>query len=58
MGMFKSKKVAVQPAQTDMEKEKEETKVNKARLLGTEGENKGAELNQAQGASIRKVFGN
>lgn len=55
MGMFKSKKVEVQPAQTDMEEEK---KVNKARLLSTEGENKGAELNQAQGASIRKVFGN
>lgn len=55
MGMFKSKKVTVQPAQSDMDEEK---KINKARLLGTEGENKGAELNQAQGASIRKVFGN
>lgn len=58
MGMFKSKKVAVQPAQTDMENEKEEAKANKARLLATEGENKGAELKQAQGGSIRKVFGN
>ena len=58
MGMFKSKKVAVQPAQTDMEKEKEEARASKARLLATEGENKGVELNQAQGSSIRKVFGN
>ena len=58
MGMFKSKKVVVQPAQKDMEEEKEEAKASKARLLATEGQNKGAELNQAQGTSIRKVFGN
>ena len=56
MGMFKSKKVVVQPAQKDMEEEKEEAKASKARLLATEGQNKGAELNQAQGTSIRKVF--
>lgn len=55
MGFFKSDKVTAQPAQKEAEEEKA---VSKARLLGTEGENKGAELNAKQSGSIRKVFGN
>ena len=56
MGFFKSDKVSTpQPAQTEA---KEEKAVSKARLLGTEGGNKGAELNAKQSGSIRKVFGN
>lgn len=58
MGMFKSPKVSTQPAETKAEEEKKETKLNKARLLETEGQNKGAELMASQGQSIRKVFGN
>lgn len=54
MGFFGSKKkVSVQPAQ---EEAKEEKAVNKARLALTEGENKGSELTNKQGRSIRKVF--
>lgn len=55
MGFFKKESsVATQPAQTEAQEEKA---VNKARLLATAGENKGAELSANQGASIRKVFG-
>lgn len=39
------------------EAEKESAKA-KSRLLGTEGQNKGAQLQQGQGQSIRKIFGN
>ena len=51
MGMFKSKSVSVKPQEAE-----EEKAVNKARLLATEGENKGQELLNNQGRSIRKVF--
>ena len=54
MGFFKSDKVTAQPTK----QAKEEKAVNKARLLETEGENKGVELNANQSGSIRKVFGN
>ena len=58
MGFFgKAKSVAPSPEINSATKEKEEAK-NKARLLETEGENKGAELQANQGASVRKVFGN
>ena len=60
MGMFKSKTVSVQPAETTADEEKNETQeaVKKARLLETKGQNKGAELAAGQGVSIRKIFGN
>ena len=60
MGMFKTKTVEVQPAQTTATEEKKETQeaVKKARLLETKGQNKGAELAQNQGQSLRKIFGN
>lgn len=38
------------------DKEKEETAKAKARLLETEGGNKGSELNQSQGRSVRRIF--
>lgn len=37
---------------------KEESAAKKGRLLFTDGQNKGQQLNSSQGASIRKVFGN
>lgn len=49
--MFKTKTVAVQTDEAEKEKA-----VNKARLLATEGQNKGAELADNQGRSIRRVF--
>lgn len=39
------------------EKEKD-TAVKKSRLLETEGGNKGAQLGDGQGRSVRKIFGN
>lgn len=45
-----------------LEEEKKETETEKAkpkqRLLFTEGGNKGQKLNENQGSSIRKIFGN
>lgn len=60
MGMFKSPKVSAQPAQKEAAEEKKETEevAKKARLLETQGQNKGAELAASQGQSIRKIFGN
>lgn len=37
---------------------KDESAAKKGRLLFTEGENKGSQLNASQGQSIRKIFGN
>lgn len=37
--------------------EKKETAKAKARLLETQGANKGAELNAQQGRSVRRIFG-
>jgi len=42
---------------TTSAKDEKDTAVKKARLLGTEGANKGAELSAQQGQSVRRVFG-
>lgn len=59
MCIFGSKKQVVQstPDTTAVTQEKEEAK-KKARLLETNGENKGAELQANQGQTIRRIFGN
>lgn len=60
MGIFgggRKTQVITQETQKAEEEKKESAKA-KARLLGTEGENKGAQLQAGQGQSIRKVFGN
>ncbi|MDY6358434.1 MAG: hypothetical protein SPL73_05685 [Cyanobacteriota bacterium] len=58
MGLFsKPKKVSVQPTTQQATEEKEDTAKAKARLLETEGKNKGVELNAQQGRSVRRVFG-
>ena len=59
MCVFGSKKQVVQstPDTTAATQEKEEAK-KKARLLETNGENKGAQLQANQGQSVRKIFGN
>lgn len=51
----KTKAVKIKTSEAKDEKEKAKAK---ARLLGTEGENRGEELQAKQGASVRKVFGN
>ena len=63
MGLFSafrrdddSTPVAVQ-AQTQAKEEKKDAARAKARLLETEGKNLGAELNNKQGQSVRKIFG-
>lgn len=59
-GGSKKHTTPVQPAAPEIknaEAEKEEAK-KKARLLETEGQNKGAQLAQSQGQTLRKVFGN
>lgn len=59
MGIFGKPKTIIQttPDTTAATQEKEEAK-KKSRLLETSGENKGAQLQQNQGQSVRKVFGN
>lgn len=59
MGMFSKPKTqyVTQETQASAE-EKKETAVKKARLLETEGGNKGVQLSANQGQSVRKVFGN
>ena len=60
MGIFGGKtRTIVQstPDTTAATQEKEEAK-KKSRLLETSGENKGAQLQQNQGQSVRKIFGN
>jgi len=57
MGLFsKPQSVVYSSAQSDAEKEKKDTAAAKSRLLETEGENNGSQLNSSQGRSIRKVF--
>lgn len=58
MGLFKKPKTRIVTQQTqDAKEEKEETAATKARLLETEGGNKGAILGVNQGQSIRRIFG-
>lgn len=58
MGFFGHTKTIQSSADTkSAAKEKEEAK-NKARLLATEGENKGEQLQANQAQSVRKLFGN
>lgn len=59
MCIFGSKKQVAQstPDTTAVTQEKEEAK-KKARLLETNGENKGAELQANQGQTVRRIFGN
>ena len=59
MCFFKTKSNVGQVAQAETQnaqQEKEAAK-SKARLLETEGQNKGAELNASQGKTIRRIFG-
>lgn len=57
-GLGKSKSVNTnsQPIASATD-EKKDTRAAKGRLLETEGENKGAELQAGQGRSVRRVFG-
>ena len=58
MGWFGStKKVETSPQIEAATEEKKDTAAKKARLVETEGGNKGSELNTSQGKSVRKVFG-
>lgn len=54
----KSKTIDTASSQATQATEEKETAKQKARLLETEGQNKGAQLQANQGQSIRKVFGN
>lgn len=61
MGLFSRPKVeyvnssATQSADTEAKKTEEVAK--KQRLLETEGGNKGAQLQNTQGQSVRRIFG-
>lgn len=59
MGLFSrpSTQTVVKETTAPATEEKKDTAKAKARLLGTEGGNKGAELNAQQGQSIRRIFG-
>lgn len=58
MGIFKKpEETNYQPAVSTATSEKKDTAAKKARLLETQGGNKGAEINNNQGQSIRKIFG-
>lgn len=60
MGFFKIPKQQTITPQTDTSessKEAKETTAKKARLLETQGANKGSELQTNQGKSVRKIFG-
>lgn len=56
MGFFSKPKIQTQPAVTEATQEKESA-AKKARLLETQGGNKGAELSGNQGQSVRRIFG-
>lgn len=60
MGNVFGKTKTVTQIVPSLEEEKKDTEKAKAkaRLLFTEGGDKGAQLNEKQGSSIRKVFGN
>lgn len=59
MGLFGRPKSVTYttPAQTSATEEKKDTAKAKSRLLETEGGNKGAELSDGQGKSLRRIFG-
>lgn len=58
MGLFSKPKVSyVTSDTTASSEENESTAAKKARLLETEGGNKGAELTAQQGKSVRRIFG-
>lgn len=60
MGLFSKPKTtyATQSTQdTDTEAKKTEEVAKKQRLLETEGGNKGAQLQNTQGQSVRRIFG-
>ena len=60
MGIFKTPSVSTSTSTestSEAEEEKEETAATKARLLETDGGNKGAELLAQQGKSVRRIFG-
>lgn len=46
-----------QSTATESATEEKESAAKKARLVGTSGGNKGAELASAQGQSVRRIFG-
>lgn len=56
MGLF-SKPKTQYVTQNTQSAEKEVKAVEKARLLETEGGNKGAQLQNNQGQSVRRIFG-
>lgn len=59
MCIFGSKKqIAQNTADTTAATQEKDEAKKKARLLETEGENKGAQLQENQGQSVRKIFGN
>lgn len=58
MGFFGKTKTIAPSVETKAADSKNEEAKKKARLLMTEGENKGQELQEKQGQTIRKVFGN
>ncbi len=59
MGIFARPKTQYNTQEVQKaDEEQKETAKAKARLLETQGQNKGAELQVNQGQSIRKVFGN
>jgi hypothetical protein len=55
---FGGSKPVAMPVQTAPIEQEQEQANKKGRLLFTEGQNAGQELQAKQGASIRKVFGN
>ena len=59
MGIFAKPKTqyVTQEVEKANEEQKETAKA-KSRLLETEGQNKGTQLQASQGQSIRKIFGN
>ena len=58
MGIFGRTKQIMPSVDSKAADEEKEEAAKKARLLETEGGNKGAELQANQGANIRKIFGN
>lgn len=60
MGLFSKPKttyVTQSTQDTDTEAKKTEEVAKKQRLLETEGGNKGAQLQNTQGQSVRRIFG-
>lgn len=57
MGIFSKPKTKVVEKTAEADEEKKSTRAEKQRLTETEGGNKGQLLNEAQGKSVRRIFG-